>query len=144
MGRELKRVPLDFDWPIGKIWDGYLPEKSKKKVPAWKGWKIKDSVCTECENLGYECSEDASYCLYYPENRSIWEYDPPSGDGYQLWETTSEGSPKSPVFESLDELCAWCEENATTFASFKTSKEKWKEMLLKDNVHHRDGNMIFI
>jgi hypothetical protein len=24
MGRELKRVPLDFDWPIGKTWEGYV------------------------------------------------------------------------------------------------------------------------
>ncbi len=24
MGRELRRVPLDFDWPIDKTWDGYL------------------------------------------------------------------------------------------------------------------------
>ncbi len=23
MGRELRRVPLDFDWPINKIWDGF-------------------------------------------------------------------------------------------------------------------------
>ena len=24
MGRELKRVPLDFQWPENKVWDGYL------------------------------------------------------------------------------------------------------------------------
>lgn len=24
MGRELRRVPLDFDWPVGKTWKGYL------------------------------------------------------------------------------------------------------------------------
>lgn len=24
MGREIKRVPLDFDWPLDKTWDGYL------------------------------------------------------------------------------------------------------------------------
>lgn len=24
MGRELKRVPLDFDWPVHKVWRGYL------------------------------------------------------------------------------------------------------------------------
>ena len=24
MGRELRRVPLDFDWPQGKVWQGYL------------------------------------------------------------------------------------------------------------------------
>jgi hypothetical protein len=24
MGRELKRVPLDFKWPEDKVWEGYL------------------------------------------------------------------------------------------------------------------------
>lgn len=24
MGREIRRVPLDFDWPIDKVWDGFL------------------------------------------------------------------------------------------------------------------------
>ncbi|MBV9688383.1 MAG: hypothetical protein JO202_01610 [Ktedonobacteraceae bacterium] len=26
MGREVKRVPLDFDWPLDTIWSGYLPD----------------------------------------------------------------------------------------------------------------------
>lgn len=24
MGREVRRVPVDFDWPINKVWKGYL------------------------------------------------------------------------------------------------------------------------
>lgn len=24
MGRELRRVPLDFDWPLNKVWEGFL------------------------------------------------------------------------------------------------------------------------
>lgn len=24
MGRELKRVALDFDWPLHKVWDGFI------------------------------------------------------------------------------------------------------------------------
>lgn len=24
MGRQLHRVPLDFDWPLGKVWKGYI------------------------------------------------------------------------------------------------------------------------
>jgi len=88
MGRELKRVPLDFDWPSGKTWSGYLPEN---------------------------------------------KYNPPSGIGYQLWETTSEGSPMSPVFSTLDELCEWCEyNNASIFANDTMSKECWKAFFLRD------------
>ena len=32
---------------------------------------------------------------------------PPKGDGWQLWETVSEGSPVSPVFPTADELAVW-------------------------------------
>jgi hypothetical protein len=31
MGRELKRVALDFNWPIGEIWHGYLNPYSTRK-----------------------------------------------------------------------------------------------------------------
>ena len=71
-------------------------------------------------------------------------FDPPKGKGYQLWETTSEGSPTSPVFRTLDELCEWCEKNATTFGSFKATKDEWKKMLVEDDVHHKEGNCIFV
>lgn len=54
---------------------------------------------------------------------------PPTGDGFQLWENTSEGSPISPVFKTLDELCEWAAENETVFASIKASKEEWMAQL---------------
>lgn len=71
-------------------------------------------------------------------------YEPPIGEGYQLWETTSKGSPQSPVFSSLEELSEWCSENTTTFGSFKATKEKWKEMLSNNCVYHTSGNVTFI
>ena len=55
MGREIKRVPTDFEWPLGKIYS------------------------EECE-------------------------EPPTGDGWQLWENVSEGSPVSPVFATKEEF----------------------------------------
>jgi len=61
-----------------------------------------------------------------------------------LWETTTEGSPASPVFETLDALCEWCEENATIFANIKAAKEEWKQMLDNEFVFHKSGNAIFI
>jgi hypothetical protein len=61
------------------------------------------------------------------------EYEPPTGKGFQLWETVSEGSPISPVFASAEELAEWCEENATVFGDMKTSKEKWLEMFSEED-----------
>lgn len=65
MRREVKRVPMDFNWPLGKIWEGYLSDE-------------------EPENCG-----------------------PLPGEGWQLWETVTEGSPISPVFGSAESLAEW-------------------------------------
>ncbi len=58
------------------------------------------------------------------------EYEPPTGAGYQLWETCTEGSPVSPVFASAEDLAYWCAENATIFADEKTSRENWLKMFV--------------
>lgn len=83
-----------------------------------------------------------------PEHKKLarrWKkFEPPKGDGYQLWRTTGEGEPMSPVFATLDELCEWCASNATTFAGEMTSKEGWKQMLDDGLVAHQEGNMVFI
>ena len=56
-----------------------------------------------------------------------WEQiEPRKGDGYQLWETTSEGSPVSPVFATPEELARWLTENgATTFGPDTAPYETW-------------------
>ena len=151
MGRELKRVPLDFNWPIGCGWDGYCPDIETFQTLFGEKYKFLylytdcGEICDKCETNAGECSEDADYCFWHnPINKTKWYNDVPKGEGYQLWETTTEGSPESPVFETLEELCEWCEENATTFASYTASKEEWMKMLDDDNVCHQEGNFIFI
>jgi hypothetical protein len=94
-------------------------------------------ICPVCSGEGIEPDKLAAYEAWEPE-------EPPFGDGYQLWETTSEGSPVSPVFATLDELCVWAESNATTFGDHTTTVEEWKKMLLGGLVHHREGNITFI
>ena len=70
--------------------------------------------------------------------------EPPIGLGFQMWETTTEGSPQSPVFTTLMELAKWCAKNASVFANETASAEEWAEMLAKDNVHFREGNLTFV
>lgn len=95
--RILKRVPMDFTWPLHKVWEGYLTSP---------------------------------------------QFEPTSGDGYQLWETTTEGSPISPVFGSLGELCAWSEANAAVFAGTKLSAEDWEKYLTNPDAQISIGNII--
>jgi hypothetical protein len=69
--------------------------------------------------------------------------EPPTGEGFQLWETTSEGSPISPVFASLYDLCEWAADNATTFGKEKATAVHWREMLDAGFVCHAEGNNVF-
>jgi hypothetical protein len=96
-------------------------------------------LCEKCNGDGYYFANEGHRSL--SEN---WEpSDPPTGEGFQLWETTSEGSPISPVFKSLEALCAWCEKHASPFGGVKISKEEWLQMLQEDLVYYTDeqGNV---
>ena len=243
----MKRVPMDFDWPLGRVWKGYLNPYRGCDCP-WCYDKDKGgSYGYTKEAQEYEKSWYGQYCggyiphsyqpgkMYCPSEKPYtleqWEYDfivgndtlreklfqceakdvppfedlkewllhqnlflridssfvwtmmdeycrrqgvpstcphcngsgtvwqteeiktlhdnwekiePPTGEGWQLWEATSEGSPESPVFATFDELCEWCAENATTFARYKATKEEWAKMLKDDFVYHQEGNVIML
>ena len=110
-------------------------------------------VCIEArckrEGVPRTCARCAGTGRVWPtpeirDRHERWEpEEPPTGDGYQLWETCSEGSPQSPVFASIEELCAWAADHATTFASFKATAEEWCAMLKADCVYHQEGTMVF-
>lgn len=199
MGREIKRVAIDFDWPNDEVWKGYLNPYTPDKCPIcggsgynaatkqisddwydfantgrkWcnaidqyevdallehhrlmdfthkfesgKGWipveprpeitadmvnkwnrtargfdghdSINQWICVEtrAKRLGVwgECpnckgSGDIFESDENKEKYEAWERsEPPAGDGWQVWETVSEGSPVSPVFKTPDELIGW-------------------------------------
>lgn len=53
MGREIHRVPLDFDWPIGQTWISYAV-------------KVNFPACPDCT---YEATERCPACWHTPERR---------------------------------------------------------------------------
>ncbi len=66
-----------------------------------------DSVCPTCKGEGHTWSSEEA-----KQRAESWEReDPPVGEGYQLWETVSEGSPISPVFATPEELASWLVDN---------------------------------
>lgn len=127
MGRKLMRVPMDFDYPIGAIWWGYIAPESD--------YLFKHAKCTATR-------EELTDLLYEKWFKST---EPPEGDGYQLWETTSEGSPQSPVFKTIDELCTYAAANCTIFGHIKISAMEWRQKLARDElISHKIGNKVFI
>lgn len=232
MGRETKRVPLDFDWPRGKVWQGYfMPETliepkcgecggdgysreasaiantfyphmissgERGDALAWHdklgqaevdnliengrlgAWVVDENgecghmekrpraaaevnaaqrrgglgshdainrgilVEFRCERLGIPircaaCQGHGSVEAY-PGQRAeadAWEpVEPPTGDGWQMWETTSEGSPTSPVFATPEALAEWCETGATVFGSTRASAAEWLRIITGEDFAH--------
>lgn len=127
MGREVKRVPIGFDWPLNKVWWGYLLESipcqtcggiGKVSKPIIVGWKRED---------GSWYSRETEFCPTCEGEGKAWaKVEIPTGPGYQLWETTSDGSPLSPAFKTPEELARWlADNNASTFGRMTTTYENW-------------------
>lgn len=221
MGREVKRVPLDFEWPTDKTWSGYLmpdslhetdctdcagrgetparlwvaataamllmldtdrqdQERGRAMHPYFDSYRTDaygtrpspdiaefgeglagraasfmghDSIdnwvatkkvieaagldpevwgiCQTCE--GHGSTED------YPGQRAeadAWERsEPPTGDGWQMWETTSEGSPMSPVHDTPEALADWlAETGASVFGGKTTTRERWLSIIRNESM----------
>lgn len=94
-------------------------------------------VKSRCERLSadLECPTCNGHAMIgTPEQLAAYEEwmgtEPPTGDGWQMWETTSEGSPQTPVFATPAELAVYCADPAndcTVFASIRWTAEQWLE-----------------
>lgn len=141
---------MDFThtWTSGEGWkrreDGYIPTADEVNANQRKGgldghdtinrWILIEArakrlgvfgKCPICKAEGTFPHPDEAIRKLHEEWK---EYEPPAGNGYQLWETCSEGSPISPVFATAEELADWCAENATIFGSQKTLRDNWLKM----------------
>lgn len=155
MGRELRRVPANWEHP--KRDNGsYQPMYNTYYGDALNDWLEEHKQWNEGTHpdLKEKPERKEQYPFY-----AMWGGNPPDVEYYQtkryseeelthiqLYETTSEGTPKSPVFpkEQFEQLCEWAAENATVFADYKATKERWIEMLSDGHVYHQQGNIIFI
>ena len=54
-----------------------------------------------------------------------------------MWETTSEGSPMSPVFATSEELAAWlADTGASIFGSATADKAQWLKIITGEDFAH--------
>lgn len=89
-------------------------------------------IKARCERYGMPT--DCSVCdghgglEVYPgqrEDREKWEpTEPPTGEGYQLWETVSEGSPISPVFSDPEGLARWMSSPRYVWGATKSDSDR--------------------
>lgn len=191
MGREIKRVSLDFDWPLGKVWEGYVPPPDGRaectscsgdglnqlarviistlrtcdqqdaqiikllqglsavlrradeehrmfdffdssKIDFHAGFQVLRAInlaagttmeevfyCTSCGGRGTVVVE-AEQATFY----ETWERtEPPAGEGWQVWENVSEGSPLTTVFPTARALCLELRERGTLWSPAMSMEE---------------------
>lgn len=88
-----------------------------------EGW---DSRCPHCGGDGILYLNDEIKRLHEDFR---WQ-EPPTGEGYQIWENTSEGSPITPVFKTAEELAEYCEREGVSWYAHETaSKEDWLQLI---------------
>lgn len=115
------------------------------------------AVRARCEREGHpvECPRCGGYGSLerYPGQRAeadAWEpTEPPVGDGWQLWETVSEGSPISPVFPDAEGLARWLTTDdacwgamrkpMTISAARQFVRAGWAPSLIGDSTGVHDG-----
>lgn len=119
MGREVKRVDLRFNWyektvKSGKTtWFGYILDCAYPCQLCDNG-KIKEETCPLC----------------FGEKYTDVRIEPPAGEGWQMWETTTEGSPMSPVFKTPEELAHWLTtSDASAMGSQTATYNEWMSMI---------------
>lgn len=122
---------LTHDWVKGDGWQPkcppVVPTPEQVNEAAIRSFMVHDAISASvvvrarCEREGV--SELCATCdgqgdAATAEQRAVYEAwersEPPGGDGWQLWETVSEGSPISPVFATAEELATWMTENRCT------------------------------
>lgn len=131
--------------------NGYHPTAAEVNEWSIGGFMGHDSsncwscIRARCEREGqpYLCAKCNGECDLWVSTEAKAEYEaweaeePPAGDGYQVWETVSEGSPISPVFAHPPALAAWMAVERPD----EGTAEQWLAMIMKgDSV----GSMVLM
>lgn len=126
MGREIRRVPPDWEHPqddkydirTGQTEKQYLPMYDRSCEEAWTGWQREfvewqngehDRVRGEYGDADYPKDQPyAAFCQWHGTPPDPDYYRPQWADGtatwWQVYETVSEGTPVSPPFATQEEL----------------------------------------
>lgn len=132
-----------------------VPPPSAATVNEWslRGMghdSINASVCVraKAERLGHPvlCAHCDGDGVIWPSAEAKARYEaweqipPPEGPGYQVWETVSEGSPISPVFDTEEKLISWLlDRGYSEGAAEAFAREGWApSMAIKGDVVYND------
>lgn len=142
MGREIRRVPKGWEHPVNEVcrhigWYGYAPHDGgpcyvpmhdKDYTTAAEEWIANFSLWQQ----GKHPYQGDGRVYYWdaegmPPNKNHYR---PAFDTeptcYQIYETVSEGTPTSPVFDTLDVLAVWLIGQGTSEAAARAfARDGW-------------------
>lgn len=113
--REIRRVPMDWQHPKREDGSGYQPMLDIAYVDALKEWEKRkaeweEDKAQQAEALSRGITEFEEWDSNSPDPayyRSSWTDEQMENLGYCYYETTSEGTPLSPVLASPSEMVTW-------------------------------------
>ncbi|MEO1658134.1 MAG: hypothetical protein AAFR65_10450 [Pseudomonadota bacterium] len=136
MGREVRRVPANWDHPkrdhYGRVSSQPMyDEKIEDRLASWLADfdRIRAGGLTDDEREWYpngladwmsdEAPPDPKYYRPWADEDATW---------FQLWETVSEGTPVSPPFETAEELISYLAENGDFWDQKRCHEPDWAEL----------------
>ena len=119
MGRELRRVPANWEHPR---------DENGSYIPMHEHFPYSEEEITERIRDGWLENSSPDYgCAIMPQ------WSETDRTHYQMYESTSEGTPISPVMETAESLAYWlAENNVAVFANIEVSYEEWLS-IIKEN-----------
>jgi hypothetical protein len=136
MGREIRHVPKNWEHP--KKDDGrykpLLDGKFSDELNQWnlekKQWELGFKYDYATESFVPKTDKHMSFIEWNGskpnKNDYMPEWDEKELTHIMMYETTSEGTPISPAFETPEELAKWLfDNNASAFAGMTATYEQW-------------------
>ena len=120
MGREVRRVPADWQHPKDELTGSYKPLSP--------GEQYKANAEGFLEKANAEGLQEAIDWYGQAPNQNDYMPDWPASERthYMMYEDTSEGTPISPAFATPEDLARWlAETGASSFGSQTASYEGW-------------------
>lgn len=132
MGREVRRVPADWQHPKDERTGHFIPLFDGGFRQVLDEWNEENAKWSRGEFPDYADDEDKkmSYSEWNGDQPKSRDYMPDWPDEQRthlmMYETTSEGTPISPAFATPEELARWLvDNNASAFGDRTGSYEGW-------------------
>lgn len=123
MGREVRRVAANWEHPKDSIRGGYKGrfegDRYLNELEDWEDSYKENGLQETLDDYGPP-PEKEDYMPSWTEEEKTH---------YQMYENTSEGTPISPVMDSIESLAHWLADNkASAFAGETATYDEWLSM----------------